>query len=151
MMYNSLCVLTHPQWPWGSPQCITVNTELHRAVARSIFCFINPHTLKNSIYKITKEYAHLKPILRYPFVHHSHYRQILVHQHAPLHPHKTAAIPQINIKAWLWMGLAVTGTLSYERDPIDPCCIIPSSSKGHHSVTIDLLHVCVCVSVWKKD
>lgn len=137
--------------PSGPEEAHSVSLSTQNCTERwhEAFSFINPHTPKNSIYKITKQYAHLKPVLRYPFVHHSHYRQIHVHKHAPLHPHKTAAIAQINISAWPWMGLAVTGTLWYERDPIDPCCIIPSSSKGHHSVTIDLLRV--YVSMWKKD
>lgn len=34
-----------------------------------------------------------------------------VHKHAPLHPHKTVAIAQINIIDLPWMCLAVTGTL----------------------------------------
>lgn len=38
VMYNSLCVPTHPQWPCGSPQCITVSTELHSVCdARLVF------------------------------------------------------------------------------------------------------------------
>lgn len=44
-------------------------------------------------------------------LHHSHYTQIHVHKHAPLHPHETVAIAQININAWPLMSLAVTGPL----------------------------------------
>ena len=145
LMYNSLCVLTHPQWPWGSPQCITVNAELHSVVARGAFC-THMQELYLQNYKI---YAQKQPILHKSHMHHSHYTQIHVHKHAPLHLHRTVAITQININAWPWMSLAVTGTLWYERDPIDPRPTSPSSSKGHHSITIDLL--CVCVCVWGRE
>lgn len=52
-----------------------------------------------------------QPILHKSCAHHSHCTQIHEHKHAPLHPHKTVAISQINIYAWPWMSLAVTGTL----------------------------------------
>lgn len=77
--------------------------------------------------------------------------QIHVHKHGPLHPHITVAMAQININAWPRMSLAVTGPLWYEGDPIDPLPTSPSSSKGHHSITIDLLHVCACVCVREKE
>lgn len=76
-------------------------------------------------------------------MHHSQYTHTQVHKHAPLHPHKTVAIAQINIIDLPCMCLAVTCTLWYERDPIDPHPTRPPFSKGHHSITIDLLCVCV--------
>lgn len=147
MMYNSQCVLTHP--PSGPEEAYGVSLSTQNCTAwwREAFRFVNLNPL-SSIYKITKKYAHQKQgrqqILRCPFVHHSRCTRIHVHMHAPLLPHKTVAGAQINIKAWPWMSLAVTGTLWYEKDPIDPRPTRPSSSKGHHSISIDLLHACVC-------
>lgn len=122
LMYNSQCVLTHPQWPWGSPQCITVNTELHSVVARGFLLCKSSHNQEDYLH-IYHIYAHQieqatdsAPILcaSLPLCTHTWT------QHAPLHPHKTVAVAQINIYASPCMSPAVTGTLWYERDPIDP-------------------------------
>ena len=150
-MYNSLCVLTHPQWPCGSPQCITVSTELHSVVAQGVFRFVNLLTLRNTIYKTTYNmHTMISKSNRFstqlwcllPTTH--KYLHTSMHHYAP---HKTVAISRINIPAWPWKSLVVTGTQWYERDPIDPRPTTPSSSKGHHSITIDPLHVSVC---WRE-
>lgn len=152
LMYNSLCVLTHPQWPWGSPQCITVKAELHSAVARGVLPCKNPHahTLEHCL-RNHKIYVHTKPkkqpILHKSCMRHSHYTQIHVHKRCPITPTQNSSHSTDQYSDWPCMSLAVTGTLWYERDPIDPRPTSPSSSKGHHSITIDPLCVsdCVCV------
>lgn len=143
MMYNSPCVLAHPQRPWGSPQCITVNTEPRGVAARGVSLCKSAHAQEHHLTGIAQIHSVSERLHANTVHHHTPYTAIHVHKHAPLHPHRTVAFARINIKASAWMSLAVTGSLWYERDPIDPHPTRPSSSKGHHSITID--PVCVCV------
>lgn len=141
--------------PSGPEEAHSVSLSKQSCTVRwhEAFCRVKilTHIHWNTVYEITKYTFTLNlksnqsctnPACGTPTTH-----KYMYTSDAPLHQHKTVAIAQINISDWPCMSLAVTGTLWYERDPIDPRPTSPSSSKGHHSITIDPLCVsdCVCV------
>lgn len=147
LMYNSLCVLTHPQRPWGSPQCITVKAELHSVLAWGVLLSKKSSGLHNTHSQWIKTNSNLlcaNAVSITPTTQKYKYTNT---------PFETVATAQINTNAWPWMSLAVTAPppLIWKRSnwstPYQPLILKRPSFHYHWSAVC----LCVYVCVWERE